>query len=282
MPRIDQLLRDTTTRIRSDTPRLDAEILLAHLLGKPRSFLFTWPEFEPDEATVAAFEALVARRIAGEPVAYLTGEQPFWSLTLTVTPDVLIPRPETELLVELALELIADDEAEVLDLGTGSGAIAIALASERPGWRLLACDRSDAALDVAQSNARRHGLDNIGFIASDWYAALPTRRFDLIVSNPPYVRAGDPHLLRDGLPFEPASALVAGDDGLDDIRRIAAGAVERLHDGGWLLLEHGYDQAAAVGDILEQVGLVEVQSRSDLAGHLRATLGRKNPNDRTP
>ncbi len=283
MPRIDQLLRDAAARIPSDNPRLDAEILLAHLLGKPRSFLYAWPAHETDAATATTFETLLQRRIAGEPVAYLLGEREFWSLPLTVTPEVLIPRPETERLVELALTLGPAGAADVLDLGTGSGAIAIALASERPGWRLLATDRSTAALEVAHGNASRHRLGNIGFVATDWYAAIAaTPRFDLIVSNPPYIRAGDPHLGRDGLPYEPADALVAGDDGLDDIRRIAAGAAARLRPGGWLLLEHGHDQGAAVRQLLERAGLADVQTSTDLAGHERATLGRRHSNARTP
>ncbi len=272
---IKALLSQAASRIDSDAPRLDAEILLAQVLGKPRSFLFTWPEHEPTPAQVSAFLQLVQRREAGEPVAYLVGAQEFWSLPLKVTADVLIPRPETERLVELALEHHSHANGEVLELGTGSGAISIALASERPGWRLLATDRSSQALEIARHNAARHRLGHITFLEGSWYEPLRgDRRFDLIISNPPYVRANDPHLAKGDVRFEPAQALVSGESGLDDIRDIAAGAVSFLHHGGWLMVEHGYDQASDVRAIFDAAGLAQVHSETDLAGHERVTLGR--------
>ena len=281
MARIDTLLRDAADRIGGDSPRLDAEILLAHVLGKPRSHLYAWPERELDANQCDAFARLIERRVAGEPVAYLVGEQEFWSLPLTVTPAVLIPRPETERLVELALTLHLEPVADVLDLGTGSGAIAIALATERPGWRLLATDVSEAALDVARINAERHRCRNLDFAQGNWYDAVPaTRRFDLIVSNPPYVRSDDPHLQQGDVRFEPEGALTSGRGGLDDIRRIVAGAREHLRPGGWLLVEHGYDQAVEAGEIFREAGLSEVRCEPDLGDRDRVTLGRRSPDDR--
>ena len=281
MARIDTLLHDAANRIGGDSPRLDAEILLAHVLGKPRSHLYAWPERELDANQCDAFARLVERRVAGEPVAYLVGEQEFWSLPLTVTPGVLIPRPETERLVELALTLHTAPVADVLDLGTGSGAIAIALATERPGWRLLATDVSEAALDVARVNAERRHCHNLDFAIGNWYDAVPdSQRFDLIVSNPPYVRNDDPHLEQGDLRFEPEGALTSGHDGLDDIRRIAAGARKHLRPGGWLLVEHGYDQAVEAAEILRAAGLSAVRREPDLGGRDRVTLGRRSPDDR--
>lgn len=257
----------------SPSPRLDAELLLAHVLGKPRSFLRTWPEHTPDDAQCAAFAALLARRRAGEPVAYLLGRQGFWSLDLEVSPDTLIPRPDTELLVETALALAPATPLEVLDLGTGTGAIALALAAERPAWRVTGVDRVEAAVALAERNGRRLGLSNAGFALSQWFSALAGRRFGLIVSNPPYIAAGDRHLGEGDVRFEPASALVAGADGLDDIRQIVAQAPEHLLPGGWLLLEHGYDQAQAVRGLLAAAGFTGVESRRDLGDHERISLG---------
>jgi release factor glutamine methyltransferase len=214
----------------------------------------------------------VRRRLAGEPVAYLTGRREFWSLDLEVTPDVLVPRPETELLVERALAVLAGVQAPaVLDLGTGSGAIALAIASTRPDAAVTATDASPAALAVAERNARRLGISNVSFRAGDWYAALDRGRFDVILSNPPYVAAGDPALA--ALAHEPLRALVAGPDGLAALAAVAAGARERLRPGGWLLVEHGAGQGAAVRDLLTRAGLASVATRADLAGHERASEG---------
>jgi len=256
--------------------RLDAELLLAHALGVSRARLYAWPEHEPEPMQREAFDRLVAARERGEPIAYLTGRREFWSLDLAVTPDVLIPRHETELLVELALDRIARDrDVRVADLGTGSGAIALALARERPLARVTATDASAAALDVARRNAARLGIGNVAFAVGDWYAALGDARFDLIVSNPPYIAAGDAHLAQGDLRFEPAAALASGADGLDAIRRIVADAPEHLADGGALLLEHGFDQSLRVRALLDAAGFQNVTSVSDNGGHERVTLGTK-------
>ncbi len=260
----------------SDEPQLEAEVLLAHVLGRDRSWLYAWPEHVPEAHQQAVFEALVARRAVGHPVAHLTGEREFWSLRLTVTADTLIPRPETELLVEAALALALPDDARVLDLGTGSGAIALALAAERPRWRITALDRSPAALAVARANAERLGLTAIEFIEGDWFEGLPAATcYDLILSNPPYVAEGDPHLGRGDLRFEPDQALVAGADGLDDIRQIIAGAPSRLRPDGWLWLEHGSGQGDAVATLLDRYGYRDVRTRCDLTGQERQSGGRR-------
>ena len=253
-----------------------------HALGRTRAALFAWPEHEPDATRRAAFEALVDARVRGAPIAYLLGRRAFWTFELAVTPAVLIPRPETELLVERALERVAaDSPCAIADLGTGSGAIAIALALERPQARVVATDASEAALGVARTNAAELGLRNVAFAHGDWFAALGDARFDLVVSNPPYIAAGDPHLARGDLRFEPASALASGDDGLDAIRTIADTAPSHLQDGGWLLLEHGWDQGERVRGLLVQAGFDAVTSVRDLAGHERVTLGRLGtPTDR--
>ncbi|AJO80580.1 peptide chain release factor N(5)-glutamine methyltransferase [Pseudomonas chlororaphis] len=258
----------------SPTARLDAELLLAAALGKPRSFLHTWPErIVPSEAALTFAEYLQRRR-SGEPVAYILGQQGFWKLDLEVAPHTLIPRPDTELLVEVALELLPATPARVLDLGTGSGAIALALASERPAWQVTAVDRVLEAVALAERNRQRLQLDNVTVLSSHWFSALEGRRYQLIVSNPPYIADADPHLAAGDVRFEPESALVAGKDGLDDLRLIIAQAPAHLEAGGWLMLEHGYDQAPAVRDLLLTQGFVEVQSRVDLGGHERISLGR--------
>ena len=257
----------------SDSPGLDAELLLAHVLGKSRSYLFTWPQKEVSEPEIERFFTLLARRQRGEPVAYLLGEQGFWTLDLQVSPDTLIPRPDTERLVEVALELGPPQPAQVLDLGTGTGAIALALASERPHWQLTGCDRMSGAVVLAEQNRARLGLGNVRFLQSDWFAALGRDRYDLIVSNPPYIAADDPHLTEGDVRFEPASALVSGADGLDDIRQIIASAPAYLNDAGWLLLEHGWQQAEAVRSLLEERGFHAVQSWQDLGGRQRVSGG---------
>lgn len=273
----------TTVLVASDTARLDAEVLLACVLGKARSYLFSRPETELSDEHSTAFAALVARRAAGEPVAYLTGVRGFWTLDLQVTSAVLIPRPETELLVELTLtsaQHIGDGRRDaplrVADLGTGSGAIALALASERPHWQIYATDRSEQALQVARGNALRLGLERVQFGAGDWCDALPADvRFDMIVSNPPYIAGEDPHLTRGDLVFEPRSALVADERGLRDLATICRQSGPRLRDGGYLLLEHGYEQGVDVRALLTSAGFENVQSERDLAGHERVTLGRR-------
>ncbi|VXB56874.1 N5-glutamine methyltransferase, modifies release factors RF-1 and RF-2 [Pseudomonas sp. 8AS] len=272
MATIEQLLNHADL---PDSPsaRLDAELLLAFVLGKPRSYLRTWPEREPTAEQQAAFAALLIRRRAGEPVAYILGQQGFWSLDLEVAPHTLIPRPDTELLVETALELLPATPLRALDLGTGTGAIALALASERPGWRVTGVDRVIDAVALAERNRQRLQLNNAEFRPSQWFGALAGERYGLIVSNPPYIAAADRHLGEGDVRFEPVSALVSGVDGLDDIRQIIAQAPPHLEPGGWLLLEHGYDQAAAVRELLAAAGFARVHSRRDLGGHERISLG---------
>jgi release factor glutamine methyltransferase len=254
---------------------VDAQWLLAHVLGRPASWLYAHGEDRIDARIATRFESLVERRVAGEPIAYLTGRRGFWTLELQVTRDTLIPRPETELLVELALaRLPADRAVQVADLGTGSGAIALALARERPRAQVLATDASPAALAIARDNARMLGITNIEFAHGDWCAALDGRRFDLIASNPPYIAAGDPHLLRGDLRHEPAAALASGADGLDAIRAIVAAAPSHLAAGGWLLLEHGLAQGDAVRALLQDAGFFDVRTDRDLEGRDRTSSGR--------
>ena len=258
----------------SDTAQLDVELLLAAALGKPRSYLRTWPERELDAEQLQRFRAAIARRQRGEPVAYILGQQGFWSLDLEVAPHTLIPRPDTELLVETALELLPHHPIAALDLGTGTGAIALALASERPGWTVIGVDRVPEAVALAERNRLRLKLSNASFRPSHWFGAVAAQRFALIVSNPPYIRADDHHLGEGDVRFEPASALVSGQDGLDDIRLIIQHAPAHLVAGGWLLLEHGFDQAAAVRELLAAQGFDAIESRRDLGGHERISLGR--------
>lgn len=280
---IRQALQEATaTLVASDSARLDAEVLLAQVLGKERSYLLSRPEVELSDEQCRAFAALVARRVAGEPVAYLTGSRGFWTLDLAVSPAVLIPRPETELLVELALNLGRHISARhpgrpvtVADLGTVSGAIALALASEQQQWQVHATDRSEQALQVARDNAARLQLAQVRFTQGDWCTALPAGvRFDMIISNPPYVADGDPHLQQGDLRFEPRSALVADERGLADLATLCQHSRSWLYDGGYLLLEHGYEQGDDVRTLMTARGFVEVRSERDLAGHERVTLGR--------
>lgn len=257
----------------SATPMLDAQLLLAHVLQKSRSYLLTWPERELSTAEITQFQALIARRRAGEPVAYLLGQQGFWTLDLLVSPETLIPRPDTERLVEVALSVGPAATGRVLDLGTGTGAIALALATERPDWQLTGSDRMSGAVQLAQQNQQRLQLSNVQFVHSDWFAALANERFELIVSNPPYISADDPHLGQGDVRFEPSSALISGADGLDDIRLLVQQAPLHLASAGWLLLEHGWQQADAVCELLRQRGFTRVQSWHDLSGHRRVSGG---------
>ncbi|WP_405223486.1 peptide chain release factor N(5)-glutamine methyltransferase [Lentisalinibacter sediminis] len=256
----------------SDSPALDAELLLARALGRDRSWLIAHRDDAPDAGAKAQADAWLARRLKGEPLAYITGTREFWSLELAVTPAVLIPRPDTEILVERALELIPPDEGcRVLDLGTGSGAIAIAISSERPTAEVTAADASAEALTVARRNAARLVHGRIRFVESDWFEGLGDERYDLIVANPPYVEEHDPALADAGIAFEPRRALAAGADGLDEIRRIATGLPAHLASGGRALIEHGAMQAAGVAGMLRAEGLEVVACRRDLAGADRVT-----------
>jgi len=259
---------------------LDAQVVLAHVLARDRAWLVAHGDEPLTPEQEAAFFAFAKRRRDGEPVAYLTGVREFWGLPLRVTPAVLIPRPETESLVEFALlRLPVDRESRVLDLGTGSGAIALALAHERPRVRLLATDTSTKALAVAEDNARRHDIANVEFARSDWYTGLPDAwrdvGFDLIASNPPYVAMNDPHLRDGDVRFEPAAALASGVDGLAAIRQIVAGARAHLAPGGTLAVEHGYDQSERVRALFGAAGFVEIVTAKDLAGIPRVAAGRR-------
>jgi release factor glutamine methyltransferase len=255
---------------RSRLPTLEARALLAHVLTTTRETLIAHPERGVDAPTAVRFHALVARRRSGAPIAYLVGEREFYGRSFSVTPDVLVPRPETELLVELVLARAALTHAPgMLDLGTGSGCIAISLALGRPDARVVAVDISEAALRVARGNAERLGA-RVVFKHSDWYSEV-SERFDFVVANPPYVAQGDPHLL--DLQHEPQDALVAADDGLACLRAIVAGAPQRLNERGWLLVEHGYNQAAAVRDLFLEVGFKSIATHVDAANIERVSLG---------
>jgi release factor glutamine methyltransferase len=259
---------------------VDAKVLLAHVLGCSRAWLAAHEQDSLPQAGAEEFRMLAKRRRDGEPVAYLTGIREFWGLALAVTPDVLIPRPETEALVELALSRLPRDRAShVLDLGTGSGAIALALAHDRPLASIVGTDQSHAALAVAKDNARRLGLFNASFIVADWYAGIPTGSWDLIASNPPYIGAIDPHLQEGDLRFEPRAALSPGIDGSSALRVIVAGARERLSQGGWLVVEHGYDQSDAVQAFFRSAGFLQVAATRDLAGIPRVVSGQSPVQD---
>ncbi|MDU5472979.1 MULTISPECIES: peptide chain release factor N(5)-glutamine methyltransferase [Pantoea] len=257
-----------------ESPKRDAEILLGHVTGKSRSWLVAFGETEllPEELT--RLDALLARRVRGEPVAHLIGEREFWSLPLRVSDATLIPRPDTEVLVEQALARLPATPSRILDLGTGTGAIALALASERPDCEVLGVDRIEAAVALAQSNAERLAIPNATFTLSHWFDALPAARFDLIVSNPPYIDAQDQHLSQGDVRFEPRSALVADEAGLADLRLLIAQTPQWLAPGGWLLLEHGWQQDAAVRALMQQHDFLQIETVNDYGGNPRVTLGR--------
>jgi release factor glutamine methyltransferase len=253
---------------------VDAKALLAHVMDRNRAWLAAHEQDTLTQAQAEAFVELGRRRLHGEPVAYLTGTREFWGLDLTVTPDVLIPRPETETLVEFVLaKLPRDRPVRVLDLGTGSGAIALAIAHDRPNAAVLGTDSSQAALAVAQGNAQRLQLTNVAFAAADWYSGLPPGHWNLIASNPPYVGGVDPYLQEGDLRFEPIASLSSGLDGLTALRVIVGGARERLVAGGWLVVEHGHDQSQAVRELFRAAGFSEVSSTRDLAGIPRVVAG---------
>lgn len=259
----------------SDSPKRDAEILLGFVTGKSRSWLIAFDDTLLSPAQLEQLAPLLARRASGEPIAYLTGEREFWSLPLGVSTDTLIPRPDTELLVEQALDRIPAGAASVLDLGTGTGAVALAIASERPDCQVTGVDRIAAAVELAQRNAQRLNISNASFCLSNWFSALAGARFAVIVSNPPYIDEDDEHLQQGDVRFEPDSALVAADNGLADIKTIAERAGNYLLPGGWLLLEHGWQQAAQVRAILSENLFIQVASCQDYGGNDRVTLAQR-------
>lgn len=263
----------------SDSPRLDVEILLAHVLQKDRTFLFAWPETELTVDQEDTFIALFDRRLRGEPVAHIIGQREFWSLPLFVNNTTLIPRPDTELVVETVLNLFASDmhnqPRHVLDLGTGTGAIVLSLAHEKKYWHCVGVDNQPEAVLLAQKNCQHLQLQNVAIKQSDWFSAVEETDFDVIVSNPPYIAADDPHLQQGDVRFEPLSALVADNQGLRDIENIVQESRNYLRSNGWLLIEHGYQQGQAVRQLFEQSGYVAITTLRDLSDNERVTMGKK-------
>ena len=261
----------------SDTAVLDVELLLSHALDVDRAWLKTWPEHILLSAQVSIFEDLFARRLTGEPIAFIIGSQGFWSLDLKVTPQTLIPRPETELLVETSLALDLPADCRAIDLGTGTGAIALALAKERPNWQLTAVDSEPAAVKLAELNSHYCQIDNVMVYQSDWFSQVPLlgrlSNYHLIVSNPPYIEIDDPHLMQGDVRFEPASALVSGVDGLDDLREVINSSVKYLETFGWLLVEHGYRQGNAVRELFKAAGFITIETMTDFNQLERITMG---------
>jgi len=273
---ISQTLSDARNSLQatSPSPAVDASILLCHVLGCSPSHLIAWPDNQLSPHQASQFKEILQQRVEGKPVAYITGEREFWSLPLKVTADVLIPRPETETLVEFVLEKFSGSPAlTVADLGTGSGAIACALAVERPAWNIIASDSSIEALNIARHNASVHKLDNIRFVHGQWLEPLADLDFDLIISNPPYVAIDDPHLAQGDVCFEPEAALASGKQGMDAITHLVQQAGQRLKAGGWLIVEHGYDQQQLVYDCYKQGGFENIVQLTDLAGQPRVTAG---------
>ena len=281
---IEQILQQAVSVLSpgSDSARLDAEILLAEVLHKERTFLRTWPEQILTPQQEQQFQQLIQRRREGEPIAYITGQQEFWSLELSVNTNTLIPRPETELLVEQAIEIIPQHECwKIMDLGTGSGAIALALAKERPVSQFIATDIHFPSLQLAQQNAIRHQVNNIRFVASHWLDAFKEElQLDMILSNPPYIMSDDPHLSQGDVRFEPRRALTSGPTGLDDIQQIIQQAFIRLKPGGWLLIEHGYHQADEVSLLMQKQGFISIKNLRDHANQPRLSLCQKKENSR--
>jgi release factor glutamine methyltransferase len=273
----DLLKRSAELSPASDSALLDTELLLCHCLDVSRTWLMTWPEHQPSPDQLASFELLFKRRLDGEPVAFITGTQGFWTLDLAVSPHTLIPRPETELLVDAALELEFPGNINVLDLGTGTGAIALALAAERPDWQVTAVDVQPQAVALAEHNRQSCQLDNVSIYQSDWFSGLSRigsqKQFDLIVSNPPYIEVDDAHLFEGDVRFEPASALISGADGLDDLKLVVAQSPGFLKPAGWLAVEHGHQQGDAVRQLFHNAGFVQVQTRCDYNQLDRITLG---------
>lgn len=273
---IQTLLKNSVTRLSqtSDTPHLDAEVLLCHCLSKNRSYLRAWPEHHPSEVQSLQFWTLIEQRCLGEPIAYLTGQREFWSRAFMVSPAVLIPRPDTELLIELSLQHLPSNQAcKIIDLGTGSGILAITLAAERPLADVIATDISTSALNIAKKNAQQLAVGNLRFLISDWFDTVTESNFDLVISNPPYIAADDPHLQQGDVRFEPESALISHEEGLKDIRLLAEQARNHLKPNGRLLIEHGYNQQTQVQAILQSFNYRQIQTHPDLSGNPRVTSG---------
>ena len=276
MHSIQSVLREAADTLAavSDSALLDTEVLLCLAINKPRSHLRAWPDLQLQPEQLSIFAALLAQRQQGTPIAYITGNREFWSRDFQITPDVLIPRPDTELLIELSLKLIpADQPIKIIDLGTGSGIIAVTLAAERPHAQISAVDFSLAALRIAQFNADKHRINNIEFYQSNWFADVPDTQFDLIISNPPYIAEDDSHLRQGDVRFEPQTALCAPEQGLADIRIIANAARNHLKPCGHLLIEHGYNQQQAVQALFKDLHYDCVQTYADLSGQPRVTYG---------
>jgi release factor glutamine methyltransferase len=277
---IHSLLKHAATLLHpvSESASLDAEVLLSKVLARDRVYLRTWPDKEPNAEQVDTYKALLTERQQGKPIAYITGNREFWSRDFQVSPDVLIPRTDTELLVEISLQLIPENKpCKVIDLGTGSGIIAVTLAAERPEAKISACDVSETALQIAKTNAAKHKVEHIQFYQSNWFDNIPEGKFDLIVSNPPYLAEDDDHLNQGDLRFEPPTALISAHQGLSDIGLIAKAARDRLEDGGLLLLEHGYNQQNDIQNVFRSLGYGYIQTRTDLSGQPRVTCGQYLP-----
>ncbi len=274
---IAELLKWGTQALKqmADLPALEAQVLLAHVLGKERSFLYAYPEKEITQHETEKFQALITRRLSHEPIAYLLGHKEFWSLDFVVTEDTLIPRADTELLVKTVLEKLENGHKTIIDLGTGCGAIACALAHERKDWEVIGLDISEKAVQVATRNAQKLNVPNVSFIQSDWFSNLPQKTYDAIVGNPPYIRGGDVHLIHGDLPYEPQIALTPGPSGLEAFMRILKDCHRFLKENGLLAFEHGFDQREALTGLFEKAGFKDIETFQDYAGKDRVTLGRK-------
>ncbi len=275
---IQQALKQASQDLSESSPSatLDAQVLLTHVLQCNTAHLAAWPEKDLTEEQESHYQQLIQQRRQGLPVAHLTGQREFWSLDFSVNSSTLIPRPETETLIEFILTNFSDREnLKLLDIGTGTGAIAITIAIEKPNWQIFASDVSEEALKLARQNSDNHQTDNITFIHSDWFSNIAPNDFDIIVSNPPYIAADDPHLLQGDVRFEPESALISGTTGMDDIEHLCLHAKNHLTNDGWLIIEHGYNQKQQVADCLAKNGFTEINQKQDLSGHTRMTAGKK-------
>lgn len=277
IPSIYQAVQLAATQLaNSDSPLLDARVLLCHVLNCSTTYLHTYPEKKLTPDDWLHFTDLVEERDTGIPIAHLVGYKEFWSLRLKVNATTLIPRPETELIIELALDLVLPDTARVLDLGTGTGAIALSIATEKPSWRVTGSDFDPQIVQLAQENGLLNQIDNVTWLTSSWFSNIPAQSFDLIVSNPPYIDKNDHHLNQGDVKFEPASALIADKNGLSDIETIVQTSPQYLSCEGWLLLEHGFEQGEEVRDLLTQNGFMNVKTHQDLAGLDRVTIGQSS------